>query len=298
MAQQSDLTAHWCVFGVVITTFVIGVEVLHRTTRDQNLIYQRRILIDKDLAITEEPRAEESQPREVSFYERTHYGMLPKRQRDNAKIFRAYSAQTSYDGKYVKAAILVEDATVEKVKAIIDTLKDSRVSFVIPHYSQDLSDIATAIISSGNEFFIQLPTQTSIPEDKQDQVSPFLANADPQYTIDKLNYLIASVKYAIGIANTSSSLITKSPRNMKIIANELSHRGLAFFNIEEDNEVLKDILHNTNLLCLKAQQIEKVSQQPIVEKESVIINSSQLEDLLQKLPQSVRLMPISFKVNE
>lgn len=292
--MQSRLTLHWCIFFGALISFVVGVELFHRLSADQNLVYQCRIIIDKDFSIDETTKEEEPKVEKISLYEKTIYGVLPRKQSNYAKIFNTYSANFDYSGKYIKTAILIEDATVEKVQEIIKKFIDTKIAFIIPHYSKEIGEIANAIISSGNEFFIQLPTQSSIPLHKKNTVSPFLANTDSQDMIDKLDYLIGSVKYAIGIANTSSSLITKSKKDTEIIVEELSQRGLAFLNINEDNDVMQGILSRIKLIFLKANIF--VNHRKMDDIESVIVKDDQIDDFLKSLPEGFKPVPMSFKV--
>ncbi len=318
----------WMCFLGGVATFVVGVELWHMHVKDMDSVYQCRILIDKDFSIEEAGPEEEVKSENISLYTRTNYGILPRKQSDPTKIFDAYSANVSYiterdiskeqsekstdndtknkeknaenktqeenDNKYIKLAIVVQDATKESVQNIINEFGEQKVSFIIPYYVSDLNDIAEAIISSGNEFFLQLPTQTSIPTDKKESVSPFLANASEDEVREKLNYLVASVKYAIGVANTSESLITKSRKDMSIIARELSQRGMAFLNIKDDSEVLEDVSTRIRLLSLRADLFNKDN---IKEKRSIIIKSEQLNDLKEALPKGMKVVPVSFGRN-
>lgn len=287
----------WFVFLGSLAVFVAGVELWHRHVRDRDSVYQCRILIDKDFSVDEVNPEEGIKSEKISLYVRTKYGILPRRQSDPSKIFNAYSAVVDYEedclkNGYLRLAILVRDATEESIQNVIAQFRDVKISFIIPHYTANLGKIAEIIISSGHEFFIQLPTQSSIPSDKKETVSPFLANASPDDVRDKLYYLMSSTKYAIGVANTCDSLITKSGKDMEIIAKELSQRGMAFLNIDDDSDVMEEISERINLQSLRAKVFQKSGQ--LKEKDSIVVDSGQLKDLLHAIPEGVRLVPISF----
>lgn len=284
----------WYIFFGGLVIFVGGVELWNKFSQDGDLVYQSRILIDEDFSVGEVNNDEEVKSEKISLYTRTQYGVLPRKQSDPAKIFNAYSASAECKDDYVKLAILVKDATTERIQNIIDQLSNVKVSFVIPHYVDNLNRIAEIIVSSGYEFFIQLPTQSSIPLDRKNRVSPFLANASDEEVREKLSYLISSVKYAIGVANTSESLVTKSRKDMEIILQELSQRGMAFLNIEDDSHIEEEISERIKLLALKARMFEK--SEVLKAKDAVMITSDQLNDLKKGLPEKVTIVPMSFGV--
>ena len=284
----------WYLFFGGLVAFVGGVELWHRYSRDGDLVYQFRIPIDEDFSVEEASSDEETKSERISLYTRTQYGVLPRKQSDPAKIFKAYSANVECSGSHLKLAILVEDATEEKIQSIIAQFPNTKVSFVIPHYVSNLNRIAEIIVSSGHEFFIQLPTQSSIPADKKNRVSPFLANASAEEAREKLSYLIASVKYAIGVANTSKSLVTKSRKDMEIISQELSQRGMAFLNIKDDSSIEEEISDRMKLLSLRAKVFEK--SEVLNDKDSIIITSDKLNELKENLPKGLTVVPISFGV--
>ena len=294
--MQNKLAICWWTFFIVLISFIFGVEIWHRYSKSHDAIYQCRILIDKDFSIDEGVyQEEENKAERISLYEKTNYGILPRKQSDNMKIFNAYSSNFEYSGKYVKVAVLVENATAEKIYDILKLCKDFKITFIILHYVNNLSELANIIVSSGNEFFIQLPTQSSIPEDKRDIVSPFLANASQHDTMDKLYYLIGSAKYAIGIANTSASLITKSKKDMEIIFGELSKMGLAFLNINEENDVLTEIKKNINVFSLDVNPFKSSAENFVKENESILITSDKFPEVLKLIPKDMKMVPISFK---
>ncbi len=288
---MQNKTRWYVLFGGLVI-FVAGVEIWHRLSQDGDLMYQCRIPIDEDFSVNEVNNDEEIRSEKISLYTRTQYGVLPRKQSDPTKIFNAYSADVVCKRDYVKLAILVKDATEENIQNIIAQLQNSKVTFVIPHYVNNLNRIAEIIISSGNEFFIQLPTQSSIPLDKKNRVSPFLANASDDEIREKISYLISSVKYAIGVANTSESLVTKSQKDMEVILQELSQRGMAFLNIKDDSNVEEEISERIKLLALKTKIFEK--EDVLKTKDAVIIASDQLDDLKKALPKGATIVPVSF----
>lgn len=282
----------WYIFFGGLAAFVVSVELWHRLSQDGDLVYQCRIPIDEDFSVNEVNNDEEIKSEKISLYTRTQYGVLPRKQSDPSKIFNAYSADVECKGDYVKLAVLVKAATAESIQNIIAQLQNSKVTFIIPHYVNNLNRIAEIIISSGHEFFIQLPTQSSIPLDKKNRVSPFLANASNDEIREKISYLISSVKYAIGVANTSESLVTKSQKDMEIILQELSQRGMAFLNIKDDSNIEEEISERIKLLALKTKVFDK--SDALKAKDSVLITSGQLDDLKKALPKSAEIVPISF----
>lgn len=284
--------SRWCLFFGGLIIFAIGVELWHRYSQEGDLVYQFRIPIDEDFSVEEASSDEEAKSERISLYTRTKYGVLPRKQSDPAKIFNAYSANIECKGSYVKVAILVEDATEEKIQSLVAQFPNTKVSFIIPHYANNLNRIAEIIISSGHEFFIQLPTQSSIPLDKKNRVSPFLANASADEVREKLSYLISSVKYAIGVANTSKSLVTKSRKDMEVISQELSQRGMAFLNIKDDSSIEEEISDRIKLLSFHAKVFEKSGV--LKEKDSIMITSDQINDLKVNLPKNLTIVPISF----
>lgn len=286
--------SRWFLFFGGLITFVVSVELWHKYSQDGDLVYQFRIPIDEDFSVEEANSNEETKSERISLYTRTQYGVLPRKQSDPAKIFNAYSANVECKGSYVKVAVLVEDATEEKIQSLIAQLPNTKVSFIIPHYANNLNRIAEIIISSGHEFFIQLPTQSSIPLDKKNRVSPFLANASADEVREKLSYLISSVKYAIGVANTAKSLVTKSRKDMEIISQELSQRGMAFLNIKDDGGIEEEISDRIKLLSLHARVFEK--SEILNEKDSIVITSDQINDLKVNLSKNLTIVPISFGV--
>ena len=127
-------------------------------------------------------------------------------------------------------------------------------------------------------------------------MSPFLANASTQDNIDKLNYLIASAKYAIGIAivSTSNSLFTKSKKDIELITNELSQRGMSILYTKDNDTALNSIDNKIKCLCLEAKLFEKNIS--INSGESFILNDTQINEFLKILPENIKCVPISFKV--
>ncbi len=294
--MKNKLTVSWIIFICSLILFVSIVELLHRTKSEQLTTYQYRILIDKDLAIEETEPEEKNKISNINLYEKTIYGVLPKKQNDYMKIFNAYSSNIDYVGNYIKIAIVLSDENSLKIKQIIENFKHTKISFIIPHYIKEIDTVINTILETGNEFFIQLPLQSSIPIDKINKVSPFLANASTQDNIDKLNYLIASAKYAIGIAivSTSNSLFTKSKKDIELITNELSQRGMSILYTKDNDTALNSIDNKIKCLCLEAKLFEKNIS--INSGESFILNDTQINEFLKILPENIKCVPISFKV--
>ncbi|MBE6447467.1 MAG: hypothetical protein E7015_03215 [Alphaproteobacteria bacterium] len=291
--MKNKLKLSWGIFLGTLALFVCGVEILHKTRNKQHYSYQCRIVIDKDLAANE-TSSETEREEKPQLYEKTAYGIIPRKQTDYMKIFNAYASDIKYEGDHVKVAVVLESASLESVQKIIDICGDTKITFIIPHYAKGIENIANSIIMNGCEFFIQLPTQTSIPQNLKDKVAPFLANASPQDNIDKLNYLISSAQYAIGIANISESLVTKSRKDMELLMRELSQRGMAFLCASENDNVLNEIRSIVQFVNLQADIFS--SDSVIQNGKAFLVKDSQFEDFLKALPQNVKCVPISFGI--
>ena len=79
---------------------------------------------------------------------------------------------------------------------------------------------------------------------------------------------------------------------MEIIAKELSQRGMALLNIEDDSDVINEISERINLKTLRAKVFQDSDQ--LKEKDTIIVSSKQLDDVMEALPKGVKLVPVSF----
>lgn len=294
--MKDKLSIYWGIFLTILLVFIISVEVMHRVSKEKDLTYQCRIVIDKHLAVEDYSSEEEPKADKGNMYESTSYGVLPKNQKDYMKIFKAYSAKCNYSGPYVKAAVVLKEATPAQVQKVVEDLDGAKISFIIPYYVPNLHEVIDSIIANGDEFFIQLPTQSSIPEEKTSKVSPFLANADPKETLDKLRYLIASSKYAIGVSVISNSLLLKSKKDLLLIANELSKKGLAFLGLQDGGDVFEDVLQDIKMLLLRAEVYSEEDE--ISASSSFIFDFSQMQKFMSSLPKGAKIVPLSFGVQD
>lgn len=165
----------------------------------------------------------------------------PKFQEDSSPVH----AQQQQSQQKICLVVLLDAATDPSyLSNIMHRLKifgNSKVTFIVPHYSNYLLQNVRTIIAGGHEFFLQIPTQTSVPARRQASVAPFLANMNSTELISKLHTLLASTKCAIGVANIAPTLLTKSFGVMSGIVDELVKRGLIFLDLEPSNEVMRKI---------------------------------------------------------
>lgn len=208
------------------------------------------------------------------LYERLPCGYVPRISPDGLRVCDVYSARFSEKSK---TTIQEERGDLRKLCLIIlldsdtdpnylinvihrlEALGNSKVTFIVPHYLSHLSENVKAIITAGHELFIQIPTQTSIPVKAQVTIAPFLANMSTERLVDKLHELLASTKYAVGVANITPTLLTKSIGVMTVILDELTRRGLIFLDLEQQNEVIQQI-SEANRDCLYVNASRKFSK--------------------------------------
>lgn len=287
--RNRSLIYAWGAFATVALAFYVGVEVLHRRSPESNQCYQYRILISSDMNIPEEKpevtSAKPTQPKknmEFELYENTKFGTLPRISPDGMRVLDAYAAHSEIasSAKKIRTAIVLEDEKYDDLPVYLDKLKNFKVSFVVPHYLENLSKIVSLIRNRGHEIFIQLPTQTSIPATRKSTVSPFLANTTPEDILTKLDYLLASTKYVIGIANTSPTLLTKSKKDISVILDELSKRGLAFMTVEKMEDEI--VLPNHGATCFSdfVQFDKSVNVANLADSGGVLVPLKMLDDFL------------------
>jgi polysaccharide deacetylase 2 family uncharacterized protein YibQ len=269
MKKNRKLIFAWWMFATIIALFLVATKILYERKKQHGATYQCKILIDKDLLSrhlnerslddSKKPQSKEQNEKKVAdedLFEITKYGHIPKITPDGASVFDVYSAK--FDGKDRKKVCLVisiEEIGINDFAEAIKALGSSKVSFIVPVYLDNFSDIIDIIIKNGHEFFVQFPTQTSIPEAKKGKVSTFFANADPKELVDKLLYLLASAKYSLGVANGTLTLLTKSVKDMSIISEELSKRGLIFLDLDKSNEVAKELSQNSDFVYIGAETV-------------------------------------------
>ena len=251
MKKNKKLFYAWVSLIVFLTVFIAVVETLYSNSQYQKNSYQYRILIDKNIIAlsenndNEKKSVDEKQKKDLDddLYENSQYGLLPKISPDGVRVVDVYSSKPSINSerKKIKVAFVITNQKYDdRFKNDLSRLGNVKVSFIIPHYLPDIGVISKAIVDDGHEFFIQMPTQSSIHTDFKSTVSPFLANSSAEDNLLKLRCVLSSAKYAIGIANTTHTLFTKSDNDMSVVLKELSKRGMAYLDIENIQLDLKD----------------------------------------------------------
>jgi polysaccharide deacetylase 2 family uncharacterized protein YibQ len=216
-------------------------------------------------------------------------------------VLEEYSACLEISSKKeLRIGVLVdEDSGMDIANLKLDNQK---ITFILPHNLNQLENIVKAIKKLGHEFFIQMPTQSSeslVSVYKKGNVSPFLANADVEDTQDNLLFLLGSTKYALGIANISPTLFTKSEKNIIVVANELLKRGLAFLDSDKSNDLLKSIAKKSGLAYINATTVfdaNNFDPSNLEDKAALIVNLKHLNVLRKVLPSDWLLTPISAVV--
>ncbi|MDR2646373.1 MAG: divergent polysaccharide deacetylase family protein [Holosporaceae bacterium] len=302
MKTNRKLYSAWGIFFALVALFVIIVEAYHNFCYRYAEGYHYRILIDKDTIRENDEKEQEHMPsREVDadneFYEQTKYGYLPKISSSGERVFDRYAvcAETAPQKK-LRVIVLVnyDDRIGVAVK-----LNGQKVTFIVPHHMPQLEKVVKIIRENGHEFFIQMPTQTSVAENENEVIAPFLANDNLDNTLDKLFRLISITKYALGVANTSKTLFTKSSRDMPAVAEELTKRGLAFFDVEKSNDLMTEISQNSGLIYIKPTKTFEASDFDISklrDGDILVIRLENLETLIKKLPNNFMLTPVSAAV--
>ncbi|MDR0632511.1 MAG: divergent polysaccharide deacetylase family protein [Holosporaceae bacterium] len=300
--MERKLLSAWCVFLATTILFVAAVEVYHRFQNERSLNYQYRIIIDKNSIVeTEEKTSDDIVKKDVDsdseFYELTKYGYLPKISKSGTGVLDKYSARLEIGSqKELRLAVLIGEG--EKIDDA-PNLCNQKVTFIVPHFIDHLENVVKSIREKGHEFLLQMPTQSSIPQNKRETVSPFLANAYSGDTLEKLFYLLGSTKYTLGIANVSQTLFTKSKKDMTIIGEALAKRGLVFFDLEKSNDLAKSVAEKNNLTYITAAAIFEGNDFDVSKLNNGDILAVRLEhlaSLIKILPQNWRLTPISASV--
>ncbi|MDR1333689.1 MAG: divergent polysaccharide deacetylase family protein [Holosporaceae bacterium] len=306
MGSNRRLFFAWSIFLVAALSFIMTVEMYHNSRKERSSNFQYRILIDKSSIIENEEKNSDATKledkkinKESELYERTKYGYLPKISKDGICVFDEYSAHSGAGSKKeLRIAVLVDD--INKVETAVK-LNNQKITFIVPHYIDNFESVIKIIRENGHEFFLQMPTQSSIPANKKEIVSPFLANADVSTTLDKLFYLLASTKYAIGIANISTTLLTKSKKDMTAIADSLAQRGLAFFDFENTNDFLQNIAEKSSLFYVQAAKVFEVEEVDISKLQNgdvLMIRLTCFENFVKKLTSDWLLAPISAAIRK
>ena len=303
MRKTNKLALAWLILIFVILTFLASTKLYDHFQREHSSNYQYRILISKDfkptVSVTKEKKEipdeviEEKESKQsenlknfenldAELYEQTKFGLVPKISSNGKKVLDVYSGLSKNfpaEIQKIHLAVWLDDFSklnLENFNEQLEKLGENKVTFIVPHYAPDLEKITEQITKNGHEFFLQLPTQSSIPSEKINDVSPFLANANPDETSDKLMYLLASVKHAVGIANTTPTLLTKSKNDMNIILSEINKRGLAFLDLEPSNEVIRELSQQINFSFVSTFDFIKSKNNKIENNEKLYINNNVL----------------------
>lgn len=282
---------------MIVVLFVTSVEIYHKQHRDANTAFRCRILVNKDLIIDESENKNKVEEKskhdgiEDPLYEKTKYGLLPRVPMSGEKVFDKFSAKTVAT-KIVKVAVAINKEKIEDIVKLISRLGESKVTFIVPNYIEDFSNIVSLILEHGHEIFLLIPTQQLV--DDTQKVSPFLANSKPEETLDKLLKLIASTTKIIGVANISSTLLTKSVPDMNVVTLELAKRGLAFFDINVKNDVLKDLAKKTGLIYLHSTEMYIANKTNTLKEDATyFVEFSDVDGFLKILPDNMSVAPIS-----
>ncbi|MDR3179768.1 MAG: divergent polysaccharide deacetylase family protein [Holosporaceae bacterium] len=266
--KNKRLIFAWSSFAIFVVAFLGGTKCHYDAQKTSSSGYQYRIFINKDMLcdvnvdeveIKEEKNvsANTDAPSEKNdddlFYEETKYGFLPKISPDGDRVFDAYSAKFPDTGKKKACLVIyVEAESVEYLPHALKILGTSRATFVLPHYLDNVSGVVKMIHNAGHEAFLQIPTQASTAVNQKNEIAPFLANSNSEDTVDKLMHLLAVSKYIIGIANTSPTLLTKSTKDITVILEELSKKGLAFLDLEKTNDILQTLSSDIGVIHANA----------------------------------------------
>lgn len=295
--MNGKLVKSWCVYVVFVATFVFIVEFYHRRHKDASTAFKCRILVSKDLIVDESEKKAVEPPQKTaptdsdSLYEKTKYGLLPKISVNGETVFDRYSTKTDA-ARIVKLAVALDKENIDDVIKLLSKLGSNKISFIVPTYMENFKSIVSVILEHGHEIFLLLPTQGSVSDTQN--VAPFLANSNPEETTDKLLRLIASSTKVIGIANISSTLLMQSTQDMEIIALELAKRGLAFFDVSPQNDVLNALAQKTGLIYRHVTELYSPDKQQVPkENGTYFVRFSDVNTFMQAVPKGGAFAPIS-----
>lgn len=298
--MKSKLVKSWCAYIVFVLAFVFAVEFYNKQHKDASTAFKCRILVSKDLIIDEseknERKEQKTQPKVVadssdSLYEKTKYGLLPKISVNGETVFDRYSTKTDAN-RLVKLAVSLDNENIEEVIRLLSKLGSNKISFIIPTYMENFRNIISVILEHGHEVFLLLPTQCSVSDNQR--ISPFLANSDPEETRDKLLKLVSSTTKIIGVATISPTLLTQSAQDMEVISFELAKRGLAFFDVNLQNDILDALERKTGLVYLHITELYSADKQQVPkENETYFVRFSNVNTFMQSVPEGISFAPIS-----
>lgn len=295
--MNGKLVKSWCAYVVFVATFVFTVEFYHRRHKDASTAFKCRILVSKDLIVDESEKKAVEPPKKTasadsdSLYEKTKYGLLPKISVNGETVFDRYSTKTDA-ARIVKLAVALDKENIDDVIKLLSKLGSNKISFIVPTYMENFKSIVSVILEHGHEIFLLLPTQGSVSDTQN--VAPFLANSNPEETTDKLLKLIASSTKVIGIANISSTLLMQSAQDMEVIALELAKRGLAFFDVNLQSDILNMLVQKTGLIYRHVTELYSPDKQQVPkENETYFVRFPDVNTFMQAVPEGVAFAPIS-----
>ncbi|MDR2107468.1 MAG: divergent polysaccharide deacetylase family protein [Holosporaceae bacterium] len=302
--KNKKLILAWAIFLGAAAAFVVGVEIYGNFKKERSSGYRYRIPIDGDILpeqfmekkedLIPEKKTEDCRK---DFYERTKYGYLPKISRSGARVFDEYSACSEItSGKKLRLAVVLSENDAANPANIDAGLNGQKVTFIVPHHCDRLDEVVKTVQKGGHEFFLKIPVQFPVSIGQNRTITPFLVNAEAGDTLSKLFRLLASTKYALGIANVSPTLLTKSAKDMAIIAEALAERGVAFFDFEDSNNLPKEVAEKTGLIFISAAAVfesDDFDLSKLQDGSVLMIRREHLPNLIKILPADWTLAPIS-----
>ena len=290
--MKINLRTVWCIFFCCFIAFVIVVEVCHYLVRDKD-VFRCRLHPSKDVIMeyidAQVPQEKPSDVHAKQLYEVTADGTLPRISPDGEKVLDYYAAK-SVEKNCLRVAVVLHGE--QDLQKLMNKKEKKKITFIMPCNSEKLEEYARVLLENGHEFFLQLPTQQTVIASSAQHIAPFMANSND--TRQKLLQLLAMVRGAVGVANTNPTLLTKSSKDMREIASELSSRGLAFFDFLPKSTMLQKISQEEQLVYLTATNIfdQQVSRE-FKEGEAWLVSSDQVYDFFKRLPDKIVVGPIT-----
>ncbi|MDR1551339.1 MAG: divergent polysaccharide deacetylase family protein [Holosporaceae bacterium] len=222
------LRSAWTIYFGVMIFFVVFVEVSHRLPGEFSVSYQYRILIDKRLVADGENKKLATEKGKLAKSLSIENPSFPSEASSNVDDGRKRSIRWQEEAARSGSLLIV---LVDDEKAIrnIDSLGNKKAIFIIPHYLKNFKEVVKKIHEAGCDFLLQIPTQSSTPSGTS--IGPFQANAPNN--LDKLYRLLAVDDRAVGVANITPTLFTKSITDMEKIRAVLEKRGLIFLDLAD-----------------------------------------------------------------
>lgn len=314
------LIVAWLLFLFAILLFFGLTKIFFKLREDQRFDYEYRIVINdsvlkkqfqeqKNKNIEKKEEVVKIDSDEANYvdleqllYEKTKYGELPRISPDGFRPCDAFAAEYSIiSEKLIHVVVIVSSGDADLLAESLDSLGNAKVTFILPTYLSDIDNLAKLVVDHGHEFFIQLPTQSSIPISDKHKVSPILANSSFEDITNKFSSFLASTKKYIGIANITPTLLTKSSKDMDFIAEQISSRGLAMLDLEPSNEILTNLAKKNNFYYINIEEKFLPETTKNINKD-IVVKLSDLSKFLEiiKTQNTFSLAPVSekFKKNE